>query len=104
MLDDLDACQDPDLADTPADEAFVVPLGELLWRRIPGDAEHPDTVAVLVALHLATRETEAWTWQTWWWTPDPEDPPAPSSARAAELRPAEVPGAARHYATCTADL
>ncbi|HZZ56577.1 MAG TPA: hypothetical protein VFE31_02015 [Opitutaceae bacterium] len=72
------------------------------------NAEQPGTnaaagdVALLVGLHLASRETARWTWQTFWWTPDPDAPPAPSSGQAAALRPPDLLGPARHYAMAAA--
>jgi hypothetical protein len=30
---------------------------------------------LFVASHVATRETENWTWQTFWWSPEPNRPP-----------------------------
>jgi hypothetical protein len=53
-------------------------------------------------MHVAGREIVRWTWQTFWWTPDPANPPAPSSSAIAALRPAELTGAPRHYALATA--
>lgn len=58
--------------------------------------------AVLVAMHVTSREIKPWTWQTFWWTPDANAPPAPSSKAIAALRPAQLTGAARHYAHCAA--
>jgi len=54
--------------------------------------------AVLVAMHVAGREIARWTWQTFWWTPAPDNPQPPSSAAVAGLRPAQLSGAARNYA------
>ena len=54
--------------------------------------------AILVAMHVAGREITRWTWQTFWWTPTPDDPRAPSSQAVAALRPAQLQGAARNYA------
>ena len=54
--------------------------------------------ALLVAMHVSGRELARWTWQTFWWSPSPENPRAPSSADIASLRPAQLRGAARHYA------
>jgi len=54
--------------------------------------------AILVAMHVAGRETTRWTWQTFWWTPTPDDPHLPSSQAIASLRPAQLSGAARNYA------
>lgn len=68
----------------------------------PGSNAAPGDVALLVGLHLASRETARWTWQTFWWTPQPDNPPAPSSAALAAIRPADLTLAARHYALTTA--
>lgn len=58
---------------------------------------------ILVAMHVTSREITRWTWQTFWWTPDPTAPPAPSSADIAGLRPVEyLHGAANHYAMASA--
>lgn len=55
-------------------------------------------LAILVAMHVTTKEISNWTWQTYYWTPTPENPGAPSSKLARSLMPKEVKGAARHYA------
>jgi hypothetical protein len=57
---------------------------------------------VLVAMHVAGREIARWTWQTFWWTPAPDSPPAPSSPAIASRRPAQLRGAPRHYAMALA--
>jgi hypothetical protein len=57
--------------------------------------------AILVAMHIATKEISNWVWQTFFWAPDPNNPLWPSSAAAASLRPAQLKGAARHYAAVT---
>jgi hypothetical protein len=54
--------------------------------------------AILVAMHVAGREIARWTWQTFWWTPTPDDPKEPSSQAIAALRPAQLNGPARNYA------
>jgi len=59
-------------------------------------------IAILMAMHVTTREITNWTWQTFWWAPDADNPPAPSSAAIANQRPAELTGAARHYAMSVA--
>ncbi len=64
----------------------------------PGAAANAGDYAVLVAMHLAGREIARWTWQTYWWTPTPENPQLPSSLAIAGLRPAQLLGAARNYA------
>ena len=58
--------------------------------------------AILVAMHVTTRETTNWTWETFWWAPNPDAPPSPSSSFTANLRPAELTGAPRHYAMAAA--
>lgn len=68
----------------------------------PGTAAAAGDYAILVAMHVAGRETARWTWQTFWWAPSPEAPPEPSSSRIAALRPAQLRGAARHYAMALA--
>lgn len=59
-------------------------------------------IVVLVGMHVTTKENKRWTWQTFWWAPDAANPPFPSSAKIAALRPAELVGAAKHYAMATA--
>lgn len=53
---------------------------------------------LLMAMHVTTREIDEWTWQTYFWTPDPANPPLPSSVAVAKARPAQLKGAAAHYA------
>lgn len=67
----------------------------------PGFAKAGD-LALLVCMHVATKEISNWTWQTFFWTPDPANPPSPSDKVAASLRPKELVGAASHYAVSTA--
>lgn len=35
----------------------------------------PGNIALLVAMHVTTKETTNWTWQTFWWSPTPNLPP-----------------------------
>jgi hypothetical protein len=60
--------------------------------------------AVLIAMHVTTREISRWTWSTFWWSPVADDPPAPSSKVIAAQRAPQLAGAARNYAGCTADM
>jgi hypothetical protein len=53
--------------------------------------------AILVAMHITTREIQRWTWQTMWWAPDPAHVPAPSSPTVVATRPSQLTGAPRHY-------
>jgi hypothetical protein len=60
-------------------------------------------VAILVAMHVTTKEIANWTWQTYYWTPDPSHPDRPSSDLAASLMPDQLKGTtAGHYAVVTA--
>lgn len=59
-------------------------------------------IAILVAMHVTTKEITNWTWQSFYWTPTPAHPLAPSSDLAASVRPAEIRGAAANYALVTA--
>jgi hypothetical protein len=64
----------------------------------PGSNVAAGDYAILVAMHVAGREIPRWTWQTFWWTPTPNDPQLPSSTQIAALRPAQLTGAPRNYA------
>ena len=83
-------------AEEAADILELQPTGDDLKGAAEGD------YTILVAMHVTSKELQRWTWQTFWWTTDPDAPDAPSSAEAAAARPANLPGAASHYATCTA--
>jgi hypothetical protein len=61
-----------------------------------------DVVRILVAMHVTTKETTRWTWATFWWSANPDIPQLPSSMSVANDRPAQLMGAARNYAMCTA--
>ncbi|HWK89026.1 MAG TPA: hypothetical protein VNP72_03500, partial [Longimicrobium sp.] len=43
--------------------------------------------AVLVAMHVSTKEIGNWTWQTFWWTPDPASNPLSQDQTAAVQGP-----------------
>lgn len=57
---------------------------------------------ILVGMHVAGREITRWTWQTFWWAPNADSPPPPSTAAIAALRPAQLDEASRHYAMALA--
>ena len=69
---------------------------------VQGDTARAGDLALLVAMHVTTKEISNWTWQTYYWAPDPANPFSPSSRLAAQLRPAQLQGAASHYALSTA--
>lgn len=54
--------------------------------------------AIVVGMHVTTSEINNWTWQTFWWAPNPETAYLPSSAAVVAARPARIIGAPRHYA------
>ena len=59
-------------------------------------------IALLVAMHVTTKEISNWTWQSFYWTPDRNNPGSPSSSLAASLRPSQIKGAASNYACVAA--
>lgn len=61
-------------------------------------------ISILTAMHVTTRETFRWTWQTFWWSISPTSPQVPSSEGIASLRPDVVLNdvAAGHYAMAVA--
>lgn len=73
-----------------------------LNQAVPGTNALTGDTALLVAMHVATREITRWTWQTFWWTQTPDQPPVPSSADIAAVRPSQLQGAPRHYAMALA--
>jgi len=64
----------------------------------PAHQFHPGDIALLVAMHVSTKEIPNWTWQTYFWVPNPANPGDPSSPTIAHLKPAEITGAPAHYA------
>ncbi len=79
-----------------AAEGINVQVGGKTYQPKAGEA------VILAAMHVGTREMTEWTWQSFWWQPNADQPPAPSSTATASARPAQLKGAARHYAQCTA--
>ncbi len=59
-------------------------------------------IAILVAMHVTSKEIKRWTWQTYWWAPDAVNPPAPSSSLVAAQKPQQLQGAPAHYAMAQA--
>ncbi|HAP59600.1 MAG TPA: hypothetical protein DCR93_08880 [Cytophagales bacterium] len=73
------------------------PLGGIPPGGVPSFSQ--GDVVLLVAMHVSTREIENWTWQTYYWMPDPDKPLFPSNDYIATLRKrANLVGAASHYA------
>ena len=69
---------------------------------VQGDTARAGDLALLVAMHVTTKEISNWTWQTCYWAADPENPHSPSSKMAARQRPSQLQGAAAHYALSAA--
>jgi hypothetical protein len=54
--------------------------------------------AVLVAMHVNTKEIPFWTWQTFWWQPGADAPNGFPGTKAGQ--PASLPAPFNNYATC----
>ncbi|CAL2093358.1 hypothetical protein [Tenacibaculum sp. 190524A05c] len=55
--------------------------------------------AILVGMHVGTKEIKRWVWQTFWWSPNPDTPSIPSSDDIASARSGiGLSKQARHYA------
>jgi hypothetical protein len=59
-------------------------------------------IAILVGMHVTTREATRWAWQTFWWSANADHPYTPSSDRIAAVRPSALDAASRHYAMAVA--
>jgi hypothetical protein len=75
-----------------ADEASIMNAA------VPGLNAQAGDYAILVAMHITSREIQRWTWQTVWWAPDPAHAPMPSSPAVVAARPSQLTGAPGHYA------
>lgn len=75
-------------------------------NRATGEVSDLDTegrdIAILVAMHVTSRETTQWTWQTFWWSADPGHPNSPSSPAIASARPDTLTPQAAHFAMAPA--
>lgn len=56
-------------------------------------------LAILCAMHVATKEISNWTWQTFYWDPNPAAPKLPGSNLS---KPVQLTGAPAHYSASTA--
>lgn len=56
--------------------------------------------ALFVASHVSTREIDNWTWQTFWWSPDPQN--APNLPENYTTAPATIAEPWNNYVACTA--
>lgn len=59
--------------------------------------------AILVGMHVTTREIKRWAWQTFWWSANADKPYPPSDDHIAAARPMKyLDAAAQHYAMSVA--
>ncbi|MEL7021206.1 MAG: hypothetical protein AAGK47_06345 [Bacteroidota bacterium] len=63
-----------------------------------GNVAAEGDIVILLGSHVASRETPRWTWQTFYWSPNPDNPVFPSSRKMADGRTTGLDPAARHYA------
>jgi len=84
-------------ADSASYSEFAETSGDDVGQGNQGDSAsvaamvRPGNLALLVAMHVTTKEITNWTWQTFWWSPDAGD-----SIKAVG-RPASVRGVWRNY-------
>jgi hypothetical protein len=66
---------------------------------LPGENPKAGDFAILVGMHVTSKENVRWTWQTFWWSERPATPHIPSTAVTARFRSsATLDHAASHYA------
>lgn len=63
---------------------------------LAGAPLQPGDYAALMAMHVTSKEIDRWTWQTFWWSPNPDQSPD------GDFRPASVKREFRNYNMCTA--
>ena len=63
------------------------------------DTLHAGDVAILMGMHVGTKEISNWTWQTFYWDPNPASPNFPGTNMS---KPAEITGAPAHYSAAQA--
>jgi hypothetical protein len=63
------------------------------------DTAHVGDPVIFLGCHVSTRETQRWTWQSFYWTENPDNPVFPSSSTIAEGRKGlGLSAPADHYA------
>ena len=71
--------------------------------QLKGEAPEAGDYAVLLGMHVSSKENVRWTWQTFWWSENSDSPYTPSSSLIASLRAeAQLDQAANHYAMAIA--
>jgi hypothetical protein len=94
-------CNLKDFINFPIDTALAAYINKQQGS-LQGITAKTGDLALLVAMHVATREIHNWTWQTFYWAPNPATPLLPSSNLAYSVMPSQLKGAAKHYAVATA--
>lgn len=83
-------------ADSAAFSAYADSSGDIIGRWDSTTVQavlsmiRPGNIGLLMAMHTTTKEIPNWTWNTFWWAPDPGD------AHGAD-RPASIPLPWSHY-------
>lgn len=84
-------------ADSAAYSDFAKTSGDDIGQGNQGDSTsvaalvRPGNYALLMAMHVTTKEIPNWTWQTFWWSPNPSDPIYGAD------RPASIPAPWSNY-------
>lgn len=69
------------------------------FKAANGESANVGDIAILAGMHVGTKEISNWTWQTFFWAPNPDSPPTPSSSKLARVRKSHtLSTAAAHYA------
>lgn len=86
----------------PLDSTAAAFINEQQGQQVSQAPVVAGDLAILVAMHVTTKEISNWTWQTYFWTTDPANPAFPSSSWQASLgTKAGLSSAAAHYAVST---
>lgn len=63
------------------------------------DTLHAGDIAILMGMHVGTKEISNWTWQTYYWDPTPASPKFPGTNMS---KPSQLTGAPAHYSAAQA--
>ena len=69
-----------------AQEAYMYNKQKKEGREFVDDKAEEGDVVILLGMHVSSRETRRWTWQSFYWTETPDNPVFPSSATIAAGR------------------
>ena len=68
------------------DEAYTYNHSSKEGQEFVGDTARAGDPVILIGMHVSSRETQRWTWQSFYWTEEPDNPIFPSSAIIAAER------------------